>query len=369
MKRDDRPLEGVLVVDVSRLLPGGILARQLLDLGARLIKIEEPGVGDPMRMVPPTVGGVGIGFATLLRGAESVCLDLTTDEDQARLRRLASRADVLIESFRPGTMAGWGLGYDELTEINPRLVWCSLSSFGRGEAVRHRLAHDLNLIALTGALDAMGPEQPRIQLADVGAGLLAASSILAALLRRERSGRGARVDQPLVAGSMPFMTWRWAEAAAGREDVVDLLLGGACPCYRTYRCGDDELIAVSALEPKFWIGFVTMLGAEELDSAGFAMGEEGEAVVTRIEEILAGHGHEHWLTLAENRGLPLSAVHATGQAASDPVFAAAGLLEKLPLADGETITAAGPWMPEVGRTPEKPAPALGEHTRRVLSEL
>jgi len=363
------PLDGMVVVDVSRLLPGGILARQLLDLGARLIKIEEPGTGDPMRMVPPVVGGVGIGFATLLRGAESVVLDLTTNEGQEHLRLLASRADVLIESFRPGTMEGWGLGYDDLAEINPRLVWCSLSSFGRGEAVRHRLAHDLNLVALTGALEAMGPEQPRIQLADVGAGMLAASSILAALLRRERSGRGARVDQPLVTGSLPFVTWRWAEAAAGREEVVDLLLGGAFPCYRVYRCGDGEPMAVSALEPKFWIGFVTMLGAEELDQAGFAMGEEAAATVARVEEILMGQPRDHWLELAGKRGLPLSAVHPVGSAAGDPLFADAGLLEELPLAGGETLTGAGPWMPDIGRTPEKPAPALGEHTQQVLGDL
>ncbi len=363
------PLEGIMVLDVSRLLPGGILARQLLDLGARLIKIEEPGVGDPMRMVPPVMGGVGIGFAALLRGAESVCLDLTTSEGQEQLRRLASRVDVLVESFRPGTMTQWGLGYDQLTEANPRLVWCSLSSFGRGEAVRHRLAHDLNLIALTGALAAMGPEQPRIQLADVGAGMLAASSILAALLRRERSGRGARVDQPLITGSLPFVTWRWAEAAAGREQVVDLLLGGACPCYRTYRCRGGDLIAVSALEPKFWLGFVSMLGVEDIDSAGFAVGAEGEAVVARVEEILARHGRDHWLDLAVKRGLPLSAVHPADLAAGDPLFADAGLLEDLALSDDETITGVGPWLPDVGRTPPRAAPALGEHTDAVLKQL
>lgn len=363
------PLDGITVLDVSRLLPGGILARQLLDLGVRLIKIEEPGVGDPMRMVPPVVGGVGVGFAALLRGAESVCLDLTTAEGQARLRRLASRADVLVESFRPGTMASWGLGYDELAEINPRLVWCSLSSFGRGDAVRHRLAHDLNLIALTGALDAMGPDQPRLQLADVGAGLLAASSILAALLRRERSGRGARVDQPLITGSLPYMTWRWVEAAAGREQVIDLLLGGACPCYRTYRCGGGSLMAVSALEPKFWLGFVTMLGIEGLAGAGFAMDEEAATVVGRIEEVLATQGRDHWLALAEERGLPVSAVHTTGEAADDPVFADAGLTEELPLPGGGAMDAIGPWLPEIGRTPERPAPALGEHTDAVLEEF
>jgi len=369
MKPDDLPLEGMLVVDVSRLLPGGILARQLIDLGARLIKIEEPGTGDPMRMVPPIVDGIGIGFQTLLRGAESVCLDLTSDEGQAQLRSLAARADVLVESFRPGTMAGWGLGYEGLAEENPRLVWCSLSSFGRAEAVRHRLAHDLNLIALSGALDAMGPDQPRLQLADVGAGMLAASSILAALLRRERTGHGGRVDQPLITGSLPFVTWRWAEAAADRERVVDLLLGGACPCYRTYRCGHGRTIAVSALEPKFWIGFVSMIGADELDSAGFAMGEEAKAVVKRVEELLADHDRCHWLELAEQRGLPLSAVHTADEAGRDPVFADGDLTEELSLPGGGTVDGVGPWMPDVGRTPERPTPALGEHTASILGEL
>ena len=362
-------LDGITVLDVSRMLPGGILARQLLDLGARLIKVEEPGTGDPMRMVPPIVDGIGIGFQTLLRGAESVCLDLTADEGQEKLRRLASSADVLVESFRPGTMAGWGLSYEALAEINPRLVWCSISSFGRSESVRHRLAHDLNLIALTGALEAMGPEQPRLQLADVGAGMLAASSILAALLRRERTGRGGRVDQPLITGSLPFITWRWAEAAAGREQVVDLLLGGACPCYRTYSCGDGERIAVSALEPKFWLGFVSMLGIGELDGVGFAMGEEGAEVVKRVEEVLSEHSRDHWLVLGEECGLPLSAVHPAGSAADDPVFAQAGLTEEMRTPDGGTILGVGPWMPDVGHTPDRPAPTLGQNNEAVFNEI
>jgi len=365
----DLPLGGIVVVDVSRMLPGGVLARQLIDLGARLIKIEEPGVGDPMRMVPPLVGGAGVGFLTLLRGAESVCLDLTTPEDQRRLRVLAEKADVLVESFRPGTMTGWGLGFEMLERVNPRLVWCSLPSFGRAPSVRHRLAHDLNLIALTGALGAVGPEQPRLQLADVGAGMLAASSILAALLRRERTGSGGRVDQPLVTGSLPFMTWRWAEAAVGREEVVDLLLGGACPCYRTYRCAGGELMAVSALEPKFWLGFVAMLGLDDLTGSGFALGDDAAKVVARVENALSEHDRDHWLALGEERGLPLSAVHAAADAGRDPVFAEAGLLEALPIRGDAEIEGVGPWLPDLGRTPDRPAPLLGEHTEEVLAEL
>ena len=113
------PLEGVLVLDLSRMLPGAVLARQLLDLGARLIKIEEPGIGDPMRMVPPQVGGIGVGFAIFFRGAESVSLDLRKREDAKRLRCLATHADVLYESFRPGTLEKWNLGWEDLQPENP----------------------------------------------------------------------------------------------------------------------------------------------------------------------------------------------------------------------------------------------------------
>jgi crotonobetainyl-CoA:carnitine CoA-transferase CaiB-like acyl-CoA transferase len=209
-----------MVVNIARMLPGAVLARQLLDLGARLIKVEEPGTGDPMRMVPPLVDGIGVGFATFLRGSESVTLDLrdreflrgsesvTLDlrdrEDAERLRRLATHADVLVESFRPGILEGWNLGWDDLQPKNPRLVWCSLSSFGSASEVRDRVAHDLNLSAMAGVLDLVGGRVPRLQLADITSGLLAASSILASLLARERDGQGRRLEQPLAAGPLPF---------------------------------------------------------------------------------------------------------------------------------------------------------------------
>lgn len=223
------PLKGVLVLDLSRMLPGAVLARQLLDLGGRLIKVEEPGTGDPMRMVPPQVGGIGVGFATFFRGAESITLDLRDPKDAERVRRLATHADVLIESFRPGTLESWGLGWDRLYAKNPRLVWCSLSSFGSAPEIRDRVAHDLNLSAMAGILDLVGGRVPRLQLADITSGLLAGSAILAGLLGRERDGTGRRLEQPLAAGPLPFLTWSWAEQAVGGGGTLDTLLGGVCP--------------------------------------------------------------------------------------------------------------------------------------------
>lgn len=128
-------------------------------------------------------------------------------------------------------------------------------------------------------------------------------------------------------------------------------------------------MAVSALEPKFWLGFVTMLGAEELDRAAFAMGDEGEVVVARVEEILAEHPREHWLSMAEGRGLPVSAVHSVDSAQKEALFESAGLLEELPSSGGGVRKGVGPWLPDVGRTPGRSAPALGEHTEAVLGDV
>jgi crotonobetainyl-CoA:carnitine CoA-transferase CaiB-like acyl-CoA transferase len=363
------PLDGLLVVDLSRMLPGAVLARQLLDLGARLIKIEDPDGGDPMRQVPPQIDGVGIGFAAFLRGAESVALDLRADKDAERLRRLAGRADVLVESFRPGTLEKWGLGWDDLSRKNPRLVWCSLSSFGQAPALRDRVGHDLNLSALAGVLDLVGGRVPRLQLADVTSGLLAASSIVAALLARERGGAGRRLEQPLVAGPLPFLTWSWLERASGGGGVLDTLLGGSCPCYRIYRCGDGKEISLAALEPKFWAVFVELIGAEGLASAAFALGDDGVKTAAVVERALAAHPRAHWLRAAEPLGLPLGPVHGLDEAMADPTYGAAELIEDTPLPGGTTAPGVGPWHAGIGSTPDRPAPKLGEHTDAILDEL
>jgi crotonobetainyl-CoA:carnitine CoA-transferase CaiB-like acyl-CoA transferase len=363
------PLDGVVVLDLSRMLPGAVLARQLLDLGARLIKVEEPGTGDPMRMVPPQVEGIGVGFATFLRGAESITLNLRDHDDGERLKRLATHADVLVESFRPGTLDTWGLGWDDLHPKNPRLVWCSLSSFGPAPEVRDRVAHDLNFSAMAGVLDLVGGRVPRLQLADITSGLLAASSILAGLLTRERDGAGLRLEQPLAAGPLPFLTWSRAELGVGGGGALDTLLGGVCPCYRVYRCGDGRSLSLAALEPKFWTAFVKLVGAEDLENAAFALGEDGSKTVAAVEKKLAAFPREHWLRLAEEGGLPIGPVHGFDEAAAEPVFAAAGLTEETPMPGGETAPGIGPWHAGLGRTPARPAPQLGEHTEGVLAEF
>jgi crotonobetainyl-CoA:carnitine CoA-transferase CaiB-like acyl-CoA transferase len=364
------PLAGVVVLDLTRMLPGAITARQLVDLGARLIKVEEPSGGDPLRHPPPHVDGVSTAFATLLRGAESICLELNDPEDARSLRRLVRNADVLVESFRPGTMEGWDLAPERLRALNPGLIWCSISAYGRCHAGAGRIGHDLNVTAESGLLSTLPGGIPQLQLADVTAGLLASSAILAALLQRQRTGRGTVIDQPLMTGPLPFLSTLWAEAAAGgsSESTLGLLLSGACPCYRLYACQDGRSVAVAAIEPKLWSELVHHLGLARHAGAGLDTGTDGECAASDLEQVFARQPLSHWLALAADQALPISPVNDVAGAQQESYFAAAGLVEPTPLTGGMTLSGIGPFLPSLGQTPSQPAPRLGQHTEAVLRE-
>lgn len=359
-----KPLEGTTVLDLTRMLPGAVLARQLLDLGARVIKVEDPQGGDLFRHAPPLADGIGVGFSMCYRGAESVALDLRESAGAESVARLSRRADVLLESFRTGRMESWGLGPDRLTTANPRLVYCSLSATGRTGPEADGVAHDLNATARTGGLAAMDADGlPLLQLADVGTALLAFSAVLAALLHRERTGMGAVLDQPLVTGPLPFVSWLMAEAACGGTGTIGMLLSGACPHYRTYRCGDGFPIAVATLEPRFWHGFLEMLELSELESSGYDSGEAGRAAAHRIQEVLATGSRAHWLEQSTARGLPISPVATPGEAANDPLWAALALTER------PGVPPSRWFLPPLGGLSAGRVPEPGEHTQRVLEEL
>ncbi|MFV8756789.1 CaiB/BaiF CoA transferase family protein [Nannocystaceae bacterium ST9] len=374
-EREPLPLEGMLVVDCSRMVPGAVLARNLLDLGARLIKVEDPGIGDPMRIAPPQVGGIGVGFCVYYRGAESLRLDLRTATGIDRLRRLLARADVFLESFRPGTLARWGVDLDDLARTNPGLVACSLPAFGDDDT---RVAHDLNITGLTGLLGQLpkhllehggGNDIPRMLIADVLTGLLATSTVMAALLGRARTGRGRRIHQAMLGAPLPLLTWAWADRAAGGGGMLETALAGRVACYRCYRCGDGQLISVGCLEPKFWINLCQALGRPQFAGLGLDLGERGKAAADGIAEVFASKSRDTWLSELADKDLPVAAVHDLDAARSEPLLASAGLLERTPMPNGGTLSVPGPALPAIGRTPSTPAPRLGEHDSAILSEF
>ncbi len=360
------PLDGVVVIDASRMLPGAVLVRILVDLGARVIKIEDPRSGDLMRLTPPHEGGVGVGFCAFFRGVESVTLDLRSEDGAAALRRLCAGADVLLESFRPGTMARWGLALDDLRAANSRLITASLPGFAHGDAI----GHDLNFVALSGLLDRLqGEGIPAAQLADCTAGTLASTAIVAALLRRARTGEGGPIVQPLAQAPLLFMTWAWAEEASSGPPTTATLLGGKIAAYRTYACADGLRLAIGCLEPKFWITLCQALGIPELAGAGLSPGSDGVAAAARVQELFAGETRDTWLERLAPLNLPISPVHDVAAATEDRTFDASRLVEKTPLPGGGTLRTPGPSIPSLGRTPSAPAPLLGAHTRAVLEEF
>jgi alpha-methylacyl-CoA racemase len=369
------PLDGMLVVDCSRMVPGAVLARNLLDLGARLIKVEDPGIGDPMRIAPPQVGGIGVGFCVYYRGAESLRLDLRTSTGIERLHRLLAHADVFIESFRPGTLARWGVDLDALVQANQGVVACSLPAFGDDDT---RVAHDLNVIGLTGLLGQLpkhllsqgnGSDIPRMLIADVMTGVLATSTVLAALLARARTGRGRRIHQTMLGAPLPLLTWAWADRAAGGGGMLETALAGRVPCYRCYRCGDGQLISVGCLEPKFWVALCEALGRPQFANLGLDLGERGKAAADGIAEVFASKPRDAWLSELANKDLPVAAVNDLDAARTDALLASAGLLERTPMPNGGTLPVPGPALPAIGRTPARPAPKLGEHDSAIAHEF
>lgn len=373
---DAAPLAGITVVDVSRMVPGAVLMRALIDLGARVVKIEDPRGGDPMRRMPPLVGGMGIGFAVHLRGAESVCLDLREPEHAAALRTLLDHADVFVESFRPGTLSRWNLDPEALRRHDPRLIVCSLTGYWPEAEAPTTVGHDINFVASSGLLDRMkSSEMPAVQIADVATGLLGASAVLAALFRRERSGEGHHIVQPLQAGPLPFVLWPWADLeASGRIGTTDGLIGGRTPAYRLYRCADGRRLVVGCLEPKFWTELCDAVGRPELAPHGNDMGPPGQQAYRAMADHLASADAAHWLALLAGRDLPVTLEADIDAARGDAAFDR--LLEDvvLPATDAgrgraSSARVPGPAIPSLGRPPTRAAPGLGEHTRSVLHEV
>jgi crotonobetainyl-CoA:carnitine CoA-transferase CaiB-like acyl-CoA transferase len=261
------PLQGVRVLDLSRLLPGPFCTLILSDLGASVDKLEDPHVGDYLRMFPPQKNGLSGRFNALNRDKRSVCLDLKQPEGRAALLRMASRYDVIVESFRPGVMDRLGVGWKALSEANPKLVLCSISGYGQDGPMRDKAGHDINYISIAGVLGISGPtDRPPpvmpIQLADLAGGALwGAVGILSALLAARDHG-GRHVDVSMCEGALAFMI-----PDLGNYDASGVPprrggehLNGGSASYGVYRTRDGRFLSVGALEPKFWTAFNQGIG-------------------------------------------------------------------------------------------------------------
>jgi alpha-methylacyl-CoA racemase len=360
-------LAGLRVLDFSTLLPGPLASLMLAEAGAEVTKIERPGVGDEMRTYPPHWGGESALFALLNRGKKSISLDLKQPGALDRLQALLGTADVLIEQFRPGVMERLGLGYEQLRVHCPRLVYCSITGFGQ-DGPRSQLAgHDLNYLAITGLLHlARGgdgaPPLPPTPIADIAGGTYPAlTNILLALLARERTGRGCRLDVSMTDSLFTLAYWALAQglATGGWPQPGGGLVTGGSPRYQVYACADGRWLAAAPIEERFWRRFCDLI---ELPPALRDASADAALVTREVAGIVAARPGDHWQRLLEGEDVCCCLVRELREAVADPHFIGRGLFERRVALQGGSLPALPVPVAAAFRVPggERKAPALDE---------
>jgi crotonobetainyl-CoA:carnitine CoA-transferase CaiB-like acyl-CoA transferase len=372
---------GVRFLDLSRLLPGPYCSLLFADLGAEVIKVEEPGLGDYARQTPPHWGDSGIGsyFLLLNRNKKSLSLNLKTEGGKAVFRRLVETADVLLESFRPGVMDRLGLGWEALSKLNPRLVYCAITGYGQDGPYRDLVGHDINYMGYAGALSVTGPRggdplMPGVQVADLGGGsLLAAFGIAAALHHRQVSGRGQLVDAAMTDGVVSWLApYLGPFFAAGRlPDRGEERLNGGWACYQVFEAADGRHVTLGALEPKFWANFCRLVGRDDLVAVQYAEGEARDRAEAEVRAIFRTRPRDEWVKLLQTDDVCAGPVLEMDEVVRDPQLAARGLFKSVrhPLL-GVIPQVAFPV--KLSATPgrvDTPPPALGADTEAILAEL
>jgi crotonobetainyl-CoA:carnitine CoA-transferase CaiB-like acyl-CoA transferase len=367
-----KPLHGIRVLDLTRLLPGPMATLHLADMGADVVKIEDTGAGDYARGMGRMREGVSDFFRLVNRNKRAIRLDLKRRDGLDIFFRLAKNADVVVEGFRPGVMAKLGAGYDALAALNPRIVVCSISGYGQDGPYAERAGHDINYIGIAGVADQIGtaeaPVVPNFQIADLlGGALTAVMGILAALVDAKTSGRGRSVDVSMTDAVLahaifPLLGFLEHGTTPGRGAT---LLGGGVPCYNTYRTRDGRWMAVGALEQKFWETLCDTLGCPELKGKHIVYGEEARPVKERLAAIFAARTRAEWTEVFARADCCVSPVLGIEEALDDEQLRARKMIFS---EDGMPRLAFPVKFSEFEFGVERPAPARGEHTDEILRE-
>jgi alpha-methylacyl-CoA racemase len=380
------PLDGIRVLDLSRLLPGGFCSLLLADFGADVVKVEDTGMGDYIRWSPPYYEGAHDSaksalFLSLNRNKRSIRVDLKSDGGREALLELVRDADVVLESFRPGVLERLGVGYERMRERNPGIVYCAISGYGQDGPKRDASGHDMNYLGLIGLLGLTGegggePVQAAGQIADLGGGaLMAAFGIMAALRERDGSpehpgsGEGQLVDVSMSDGAL---SWLAMVAAAHFADGTvprrgDLPLAGSLICYRPYECADGW-VSLGALEPKFWQAWCRGVGREELIAKQFE--RPGSDAHAQVMAIFKTRTRADWEAFARAHDCCLEPVLELDEALDSELVREREMVVELEQPGvAEPVRQLGVPV-KLTRTPgdhaRLPGPALGEHTEEVL---
>jgi crotonobetainyl-CoA:carnitine CoA-transferase CaiB-like acyl-CoA transferase len=376
------PLTGLKVLDLTHVMAGPTCTLMLADMGADVIKVEKnPGGDDTRRMIPPRVGTEAASFLMMNRNKRGIVVDLKKPGGAKVLRRLAERADVLVENFGPGVMERLGFGYEDLRKANPGLIYCSLSGFGRTGPYKDRRGFDLVAQAMSGIMTFTGdgPDSPPSKcgppLSDITAGIIAAMGILAAYTHRLKTGEGQWVETSLFEAALVQTYWQSAIALA--TGVAPRAMGSAHPLNAPYQAfhAADGWIVVGGANQKNWLRVLEAIGAPELaDDPRFAENAGRMAHLKELEAELDRRFRtkpsEHWLTALEAKGVPCGPVYDMLQALADPQTAAREMVVEVEHSTAGRVKTIG--LPvKFSETPGKVrtgAPVYGEHTEAVLRD-
>ena len=376
------PLEGVTVLDCTQFMAGPFCTMLLADMGANVIKVEKPNGGDDIRRSgPPFIAGESAAFLGINRNKRGIVLDLKSPEGAEVFRRMAAKADVVVENMRPGTMTGFGLGYEDIIEVNPALVYCTITGFGTTGPYHDRPGFDLIAQGMSGHMSITGypgepPARNGVPITDLNAGIYAAYGVLCAYVERLKTGKGQQVDTSLLEAGIGYTIWESAVYFAtgeppGRVGTAHLL---SAP-YQAFATSDGYVM-VGAPNQVNWerlckaIGRLDLLEDERFSSNAQRMAEK-DALADTLGETFAARPTGHWLRVLEEAGVPTGPLNDLSQVYEDPQVLARDMVVEL---DHPT---AGPTrnigLPiKLSETPgrvDRPAPTLGQHTDEVLAEF
>lgn len=371
------PLDGLHVLDLSRLMPGPLCTMILGDLGADVIKVEEPEIGDYARSAPPFIGDAGAAFLMLNRNKRSITLNLKNARGQEILHKLAARADVFIETYQPGVAERLGVGYPVISQANERIIYCSISGYGQSGPYRDLPGHDLTYTAYSGAIGATGlkggpPVIPAVQVSDIQGGMYAVIAIMAALHQRGKTGKGEFIDISLMDAGVASMIipLSFHFAGASTERGASFLSGGA-PFYNIYETSDRKFISIAPLEPKFWIQLCTTLGLEKYGDKQLASEETTRQIYHDLAALFRQKSRDEWLNILKEHEIPCAPVYDVGEVPADPHIRSRKMIFEMETkAFGKLSQLATPIRMSQNQPGVKlPPPKLGEHTLQILQEL
>ena len=370
------PLDGLRVLDLTRLMPGPLCTMILGDLGADIIKIEQPEVGDFTRVAPPFIADTGVTFLALNRNKRSITLNLKNHDSHEVVRKLVLSSDVFVESFQPGLAQSLGVGYETISGINKGTIYCSISGYGQTGPYRDLVGHDINYISYGGTLGATGQESgppiiPATQVSDIQAALYAAMAIVAALYRREKTGKGEYIDISLMDAAVASMIIPLTFHSAGAPvDRGTLFLSGGVPFYNVYETADHKFISIGAIEPKFWAELCRTLTLEKYEDQQFASAAF-EQIRVDLAAAFRQKTRDEWVRLLNGREIPCAPVYDVDQVPGDPHVRSRGMIFRMETAAfGRLSQLATPIrMTKNPLSVRLPPPKLGEHTLQILHGL